>query len=40
VSVTVQCQVGLADISILGMHYSRVVEASATAPIDPYRSAG
>jgi Flp pilus assembly protein TadG len=38
VTVTVQCQVGLADISILGMHYSKVVRASATAPIDPYRS--
>jgi Flp pilus assembly protein TadG len=40
VRVTVQCQVGLADISILGTHYSRVVGASATAPIDPYRSGG
>jgi Flp pilus assembly protein TadG len=40
VTVTVRCQVGLADISVLGMPTSVVAQASATAPIDPYRSAG
>lgn len=40
VSVTVQCSVGLADISVLGMPISVVAQASASAPIDPYRSVG
>jgi Flp pilus assembly protein TadG len=40
VSVTVQCQVALADISVPGVPGSMVVRASATAPIDPYRSVG
>jgi Flp pilus assembly protein TadG len=40
VSVTVQCQVALADLSVSGMPGSVLVRASATAPIDPYRSVG
>ena len=40
VTVTVQCQVGLADVSVPGMPGSMMVRASATAPIDPYRSVG
>jgi Flp pilus assembly protein TadG len=40
VIVTVQCQVSLADVSVPGMPGSMMVRASATAPIDPYRSVG
>ena len=40
VTVTVMCQVPLSDISFPGMPGSASVQASATAPIDPYRSGG
>jgi Flp pilus assembly protein TadG len=40
VTVTVQCQVGLADVSVPGVPGSVTVRASAVAPIDPYRSVG
>jgi Flp pilus assembly protein TadG len=38
VSVTVTCEVGLADLSIPGLPGSTTVRATSTAPIDPYRS--
>jgi Flp pilus assembly protein TadG len=38
VSVTVTCEVGLADLSIPGIPGSMTVRATSTAPIDPYRS--
>ena len=38
VSVTVTCQVGLADLSVPGVPGSMTVKATSTAPIDPYRS--
>ncbi len=38
VSVTVTCEVGLADLSIPGLPGSTMVRATSTAPIDPYRS--
>jgi Flp pilus assembly protein TadG len=40
VTVTVQCQVGLSDLSLPGVPGSTTVQASAVAPIDPYRSVG
>jgi len=40
VTVTVQCVVGLADVSVPGVPGSMTVRASARAPIDPYRSVG
>jgi Flp pilus assembly protein TadG len=40
VTVTVLCHVALSDIAIPGMPGSTTVQASATAPIDPYRSVG
>ncbi len=40
VTVTVACHVELSDIALPGMPGSTTVEASATAPIDPYRSVG
>ncbi|MGO8871603.1 MAG: TadE family protein [Acidimicrobiales bacterium] len=40
VTVTVICHVPLADIALPGMPGSTTVQASATAPIDPYRSVG
>jgi Flp pilus assembly protein TadG len=38
VTVTVACQVSLADLSVPGIPGATTVRASATAPIDPYRS--
>jgi Flp pilus assembly protein TadG len=40
VTVTVQCQVELSDLSLPGVPGSTTVQASAVAPIDPYRSVG
>jgi Flp pilus assembly protein TadG len=40
VTVHVACQVLLADIGFPGLPGSTVVRASATAPLDPYRSVG
>ena len=40
VTVHVACQVLLSDITFPGMPGSTVVLASATAPLDPYRSVG
>ena len=40
VTVTVVCDVPLADVAIPGMPASTTVSASSTAPIDPYRSVG
>jgi Flp pilus assembly protein TadG len=38
VSVTVVCQVDLSDLSIPGVPGTTTVQATAVAPIDPYRS--
>jgi Flp pilus assembly protein TadG len=38
VSVTVACQVGLADLAVPGLPGTTTVRATSTAPIDPYRS--
>lgn len=38
VTVTVVCQVSLADLSAPGLPSDTTVRASATVPIDPYRS--
>ena len=38
VTVTVVCQVPLADVAVPGLPGSTTVRASSTAPIDPYRS--
>jgi Flp pilus assembly protein TadG len=38
VRVTVVCQVALSDLSVPGVPGTTTVEATATAPIDPYRS--
>ncbi len=40
VTVTVVCRVSLADLSFPGVPGSTAVQASSTAPIDPYRSVG
>ena len=40
VTVHVMCQVLLSDLAFPGMPGSTVVQASATAPLDPYRSVG
>jgi len=40
VTVTVVCQVPLADLSVPGLPGSTTVRATSTAPIDPYRSVG
>ncbi len=40
VTVTVTCHVALSDIAVPGMPGSTTVQASATAPIDPYRAVG
>ena len=40
VTVHVACQVLLADLGFPGVPGSTVVHASATAPLDPYRSVG
>ena len=40
VTVTVVCQVPLADVAVPGLPGSTTVRASSTAPIDPYRSVG
>jgi Flp pilus assembly protein TadG len=40
VTVTVTCHVELSDIAVPGMPGSTTVQASATAPIDPYRAVG
>jgi Flp pilus assembly protein TadG len=40
VTVTVVCKVELSDIAFPGMPGSTTVQASTTAPIDPYRSVG
>jgi Flp pilus assembly protein TadG len=40
VTVTVQCQVELSDLSVPGIPGSTTMQASAVAPIDPYRSVG
>ncbi|MHB1516904.1 MAG: TadE family protein [Acidimicrobiales bacterium] len=40
VTVTVACQVRLSDLALPGMPGSTTVSASATAPVDPYRSIG
>ena len=40
VTVTVVCQVPLADLAVPGLPGSTTVRASSTAPIDPYRSVG
>ena len=37
VAVTVRCAVTLSDLGLLGVGATRVVEASATAPIDVFR---
>ncbi len=38
VKVTVACQVSLFDLAVPGLPGTKTVEASATAPIDPYRA--
>jgi Flp pilus assembly protein TadG len=38
VTVTVECQVALADLAVPGIPGSTAVEATSMAPIDPYRS--
>ena len=40
VTVHVLCHVLLADVAVPGMPGATVVQASATAPLDPYRSVG
>jgi len=40
VTVTVVCPVSLSDLAAPGVPGSTTVQASATAPIDPYRSVG
>ena len=40
VTVHVSCQVLLSDLAFPGMPGSTIVQASATAPLDPYRSVG
>ncbi len=40
VTVTVVCQVPLADVALPGMPGTTSVRASSTAPIDPYRAVG
>jgi Flp pilus assembly protein TadG len=40
VTVTVTCHVELSDVAVPGMPGSTAVQASATAPIDPYRAVG
>ncbi len=40
VTVHVTCQVLLSDLSVPGVPGTTVVQASATAPLDPYRSVG
>jgi len=40
VTVTVTCRVPLADLSVTGLPGSTTVQATSTAPIDPYRSVG
>ena len=40
VTVRVACQVLLSDLAFPGVPGSTVVQASATAPLDPYRSVG
>ncbi len=40
VAVTVACAVPLADLAVPGVPGATTVRASATAPIDPYRSVG
>ena len=40
VTVTVVCQVPLADVALPGMPGATTVRASSTAPIDPYRAVG
>jgi hypothetical protein len=40
VTVRVACQVLLSDLAFPGLPGSTVVHASATAPLDPYRSVG
>ncbi len=40
VSVHVTCQVLLSDLAFPGLPGSTVVQATATAPLDPYRSVG
>jgi Flp pilus assembly protein TadG len=38
VSVTVTCQVSLADVGVPGLPGTTTITSSSTAPIDPYRS--
>lgn len=38
VTVTVECQVALSDLAVPGLPGSTTVQATSTAPIDPYRS--
>ena len=40
VTVHVACRVLLSDLALPGLPGSTVVQASATAPLDPYRSVG
>ena len=40
VTVTVTCTVALSDLSVPGMPGSTTVSATASAPIDPFRSVG
>jgi Flp pilus assembly protein TadG len=40
VTVTVACRVPLADLSVSWLPGSTTVQATSTAPIDPYRSVG
>ena len=40
VTVTVVCEVPLADVAVPGMPGSTSVRATSTAPLDPYRSVG
>jgi hypothetical protein len=40
VTVHVACRVLLSDLSVPGLPGSTIVQASATAPLDPFRSVG
>jgi Flp pilus assembly protein TadG len=40
VTVTVSCRVPLSDLAFPGLPGSTVVQATSTAPIDPYRAVG
>jgi Flp pilus assembly protein TadG len=40
VTVTVTCSIALSDLAVPGMPGTATVQASSTAPIDPYRAVG